>query len=308
MVLDAASFLGQVTFITGPEKGSGKTTLLNYCLGLLRTAGERAAFVSIGFDGERRDGSRAPRIACRQGEVFVTAADYLESCGCAPEVLNVLPGSSALGRLAIARARRDGEVVLVGSERNAYSAWAIDIIRRQGWARTVLVDGAINRLTQVASFPGARFVFAVRADPGDLERSAAAVRRMTALARLPAVGTATGVDLDASIRAVGLPAPALPIDGPLTATSLARMPGATGTIVVDDFTKVFLDPVDLASRRGDRALAVRTGIAFGGFVVTLRDVSRRRFLAALADPAAAAMVAFNPYEVAAVAEAAGDGA
>lgn len=368
MNLAAGGFSGRVTFLAGAGKGSGKTTLLNYALGLMRDSGESAAFLGIGFDGEQRAGARLPRIACRRGEVFVTASQYLAISGCRPEVLDVLPGSSPLGRLAIVRARRDGEVVLVGCERNDYTARAIETIRGEGWALTVLVDGAMSRITQVSAFPGARFVFTVRALPGDLEGSAAAVRRLAALADLPVVGAGSGAHdndasaaglptpacalddrasapgppthgcaldddvsaaglptpacapdyhasapglptrgcaLDNDVSAAGLPTPACALDGPLTATTLERVPAAARTIVVDDFTKVFLDASALGALRRERVLAVRTGVEFAGFVVTLRDVSRARFLAALDDPAAAEMIAFNPYEVGAAEGAAG---
>lgn len=302
MILAAESLTRRVTFITGPEKGSGKTTLLVHALGLLRLAGERPAFLGIGFDGERDPAARAPRIACLPGEVFVTAAACLATSGCWPEVLAALPGSSALGRLAVVRARREGRAVLVGSERNEYSARAIELIRAEDWARTVLVDGAMNRITQVAAFPGARFLFAVRASPADLERNAAAVRRLALLVRLPALGTAAEADLDHLddlVRAAGLPVPASAVDGALTADALARAPRTARTLVVHDFTRVFLDLPALTALLSERALAVRAGVAFGGFSVTLRDVSRARFLQAVADPAVAAMIAFNPLETAA---------
>lgn len=294
MILTASRLQGRVTFITGPEKGSGKTTLLNYCLGLLRVAGERPAFMGIGFDGEGCPDDRSPRIACHEGEVFVTAASYLAASGCWPEVLEALPGSTSLGRLAVVRARRDGHAVLVGHEHNDSCARAIDLIRSEGWARTVLVDGAMNRITQVAVLAGAQFLFAARVNSENLSRNAAVIRRLVALASLPALPDLPG-DLDALAEASGLPLPAFGVDGPLTATSLAGVPESAATIVVDDFTKVFLDGPGLSAVCRERVLAVRTSVDFGGFCVALRDVDRDRFLLELADPAAAALIAFNPY-------------
>lgn len=313
MILGASDFSGRVTFITGPEKGCGKTSLLNYALGLLRGAGEAPAFLGVGFDGEASAlgagagsgaAARAPRIACRAGEVFVSSEPFLRSSSCAPEILEALPGSTALGRLAVARARRDGLAVLVGAERNEYSALAIGAIRSEGWARSVLVDGAMNRITQVSAFRGARFLFAVRASPGDLERNVRAMRRIYALARLPEVAPGNGGTATAAPAGGSQPEPSCRVEGPLTDQTLARVPAAARTIVVADFTKVFLDDRALAALSRDRVLAVEHGIEFGGFVVSLRDLSRERFAAALGAPGGPAApgleeaVAYDPYEAA----------
>lgn len=327
MRLEASSFSGRVTFVTGPEKHCGKTTLLNAALGLLREAGEAPAFLGVGFDGEARDAltaARKPRIRVEEGEVFVSAERYLRAAPCLPELLDVVPGASALGRLAIARARRGGEVTLVGPERNELAAWAIGRVLEEGWARTVLVDGAINRITQVSAFSGARFLFALRASPPDLERQVRRMRLLRRLAELPqaagaarageaAVAANVAVDAaaanetaanaaaasdqaDAAAEAAGLPVPAFALRGPLTAETLRLVPEAARTLIVEDFTKVFLDGPALESLLRSRSLAVESGIEFGGFVVILRDLSRERFRAALADPSLEALVAYNPYE------------
>ena len=303
MRLDARDFLGRVTFITGPGKDCGKTSLLNACLALARGAGERPAFLGIGFDGEARDslsGLRKPRIEARAGEVFVTAEPYLRASRCLPEILDVLPGSTALGRLAIARAHRPGAVTLVGPERNELAAWALSRIQDEGWARTVLVDGAINRITQVAAFGGARFVFSLRVAPADLEKQVRRLRLVSTLLGLPALGKASagsGADSGggAGTAAAGFPGPIHFLDGPLTRESAEGLPREAATVVVEDFTKVFLDGQDLAAFRRGRILAVRNKVDFGGFVVVLRDLAEERFAKAVADDSVMAQVSFNPY-------------
>ncbi len=311
MRLTAESFIGRVTFITGPEKHCGKTTLLNAGLALLRKAGEKPAFLGVGFDGEARDAltaARKPRIRVEAGEVFVSAERYLRASPCLPELLDVVPGSSALGRLAIARAQRSGEVTLVGPERNDYAAWAIERILAEGWARSVLVDGAINRITQVSAFSGARFLFALRSAPADLERQARRARHIAALTRLSGLPAAASLfasegeaafdpaALDTAAVAAGFPAPVFALRGPLTADSAAAIPEAARTVVVEDFTKVFLDLAALEAFCRARALAVAYPADFGGFVAVLRDLPQKRFLEALGDPELAGLVAFNPYE------------
>ncbi|HUW40799.1 MAG TPA: hypothetical protein VMV90_07285 [Rectinemataceae bacterium] len=306
MRLTSEDLLGRVTFVTGPEKACGKTTLVKRLLALARAEGERAALLTVGFEGEpggRTVGdSRRPTLECLPGEIFISAERYLRSSSCLPEVLEVLPGSTAFGRLAIARARRRGRVVLVGAERNEYAAWAVERIRREAWARTVLVDGALNRITQASAFRDARFLFVLRLSPGELERGLRGLRRIHRLVTLPVLPAASDersrtADTEAARRA-GLPLPLAALDGPLTARTLSEIPDSARTILVEDFTKVFLDAPALASLARARVLAVRAGIEFGGFVVALRDLSRERFTEALDDPSIEDLVVFNPGEAA----------
>lgn len=284
----AEDFLGRVTFVTGPEKHCGKTTFLNRALALVRAAGERPAFLSIGYDGEARDSLsavRKPAVPVTAGDVVVSAERFLRDGRILPEILEILPGSSAFGRICAARAHRPGRVVLVGPEGNEGVARALALLRDEGAARTVLVDGAINRITQVAAWPGARFVFVLRADAASLDKSARQARRLSFLASLP-------------------PAPAdfgsregeLALAGPLTAAVAENLPETVRAVTVEDFTKVFLDDGELRSFRARRVLFVRNPLECAGIVAVLRAVSRDAFLSRL-DEGTAARIAFNPYEV-----------
>ncbi|MDP3178528.1 MAG: hypothetical protein Q8M76_11550, partial [Spirochaetaceae bacterium] len=240
-------------------------------------------------------------------ELFVTARGYLADSHCSPEIVDVLPGSSALGRLAVVRARRAGRAALVGPEGNAATALAVESLRSasgaaryvKGGDASVLVDGAINRITQIASIPDSRFVYVLRVGSGELAASARAVRRMAALATLPRLGElARAGDEEATeaAAAAGLPTPAVFVEGPLTAATLARVPKSAATIVVEDLTKVFLEEAELVALRRGKALATAAGLGFLGFVAILRDLPRSRFERALGDPAVAALVLYNPYE------------
>ena len=191
-MLDCAEdFLGRVTFVTGPEKHCGKTTFMNRAAELARRGARAAgrpapALMTVGYDGESRDflsGARKPAIPVTAGDILVTAGRF--AMPCSPEILDVLPGSSTLGRLCIARATRGATVALVGPENNALVGWTIRRIVGEGLTDTVLVDGAINRMTQAASMPGARFVYVLRVDGAGLERAISRMRRLAALVRLP---------------------------------------------------------------------------------------------------------------------------
>lgn len=299
MTMAVSGLSGRVTFVTGPGKGSGKTAFLNYSLGLLRRSGESPAFLGVGFDGEAASSGRSSLIPCQPGELFVSAERYMRSSGCEPEIVAVLPGSGSLGRLAVARARRPGLAVLVGPESNEVAAHAIAVMRGEFGARTVLVDGAMNRITQISAFAGASFIFVLSAGPGEVGSVVRSMRRIRLLAGLPVLGESARDDPSLRSCEAGLPTPARFLPGPLTRLTLARLGEGEGTIVVEDFTKVFLGWEELSALLRSRPLAVLHAAAFGGFVVRLRDVGQAAFAAAIDDPALESMIAWNPYEAAA---------
>ncbi len=284
MTMAASELSGRVTFVTGPNRGSGKTAFLNYALGLLRRSGEMPAFLSVGLDGEASTSGQASQIPCMPGELFLSVERFLRLSGCEPEIVAVLPGSGPLGRLAVARARRPGLAVLVGPEGNELAAQAIAVMRDELGATSVLVDGAMNRITQVSAFSGARFYFVLGAGPGEVESVVRSMRRLRVLASLPELGD----------NAKGTPARF--IHGPLTGLTLSQMGDGIGTIVVEDFTKVFLGWEALGALLRVSSLAVQHALDFGGFVLRLRDVERAAFAAALNDPELESMVVYNPYE------------
>jgi hypothetical protein len=275
--------LGRVTFVTGPGKHCGKTSFLNRALALVRRV-ERPAFFSIGFDGEARDtlGAAAkPEIPVEPGDVFVTAGRYLSPSGCSPELLELVPGSTAMGRLCVARASRRGAVTLAGPEHNEAVGWAARFIKEEGLARTVLVDGAINRVTQVAScsLGDAGFVYALRASRSDAAKAARAAAFAYEVANLP--------------RWDGVAEGAVIVDGPLTASVAAALPEDARVVVVADFTKVFLDGPGLRALSAAKRVVLARTLPCLGIVATLKDVPRGEFLAAVG--AAADAVRFDPY-------------
>ena len=86
------------------------------------------------------------------------------------------------------------------------------------------------------------------------------------------------------------------IDGALTSETAARIPVAVRSVVVDDFTKVFLDRPELAAFTRERSLFVARQIGFAGFVVSCRGLPNEEFLRSLDDQELAAQVCFNPYQ------------
>ncbi|MCE5256994.1 MAG: hypothetical protein LLF89_09140, partial [Spirochaetaceae bacterium] len=205
MLLEPTLFLHGVNLVTGPGSGSGKTTFAKAAALSVHCAGHTLALVSVGLEGIEglRQGrqnaagrtSGPPREALKTegqskmsadaGDVFVTAEAYLGSSHCMPEVLDLVPGSSAVGRLVIARARRSGNIALAGPECNEHLAWIVRRIKEEGWADTIMIDGALNRITQAAFLPGARLFYAVRADRSNYIAMTRKMRYLLHLAELP---------------------------------------------------------------------------------------------------------------------------
>lgn len=277
-------FAGAVTAVTGFEKGSGKTTFLNFALPHARAQGPVAVF-SIGVDGalKARDGGAAGSIQVAPGDLVLTTEAFARDSSARFEVLESVPGRSALGRLFLGRAVRGGSITLVGPEHLGTLAELIQRVRAEGWARSVLVDGAVNRLTQVSALGEVKFVFTVRVDPSNLARVAARIQALDALAALPILPDP--------------PAGVLRLEGPLTAAGLQALPKATTGLSLADFTKAFLEPAELLRTLQRHPCSLRRGLDLLGFAVTLRGLDRAGFRAAVG-PGLTAPLLFNPYEVA----------
>jgi len=277
--------VGAVTAVTGFEKGSGKTTFLNHALPFLRQSGPVAIF-TIGVDGalKARDlhGS-PPEITVEAGDVVMTTDTFARLGTASLEVLEALPGRSALGRLFLGRAVRGGSVTLVGSEHFSVLAETIGQVRQENWARSVLVDGAVNRITQVSALGEVGFVFTVRIDRGNLARAAQRIRNLSLLAALPH----EPIPQDESLR----------IEEPLTHSLLESLPKGTNKLSLEDFTKVFLEPAELSRVLSRFQVSVRRAFPLLCIAVTLRDVSRVEFLS-VAGESLVDSILFNPYEVA----------
>lgn len=308
-------FVGKVTFVVGSGKGCGKTAFLNRAAALARRGladcgrpyGGGLALLTVGYEGEAREylsGERRPAVAVEAGDVVVTTERF--AAPCSPEILDAFPGSTSLGRLCVSRATRRAAIALAGPEGNELVAWAVGRAVDERWAGTVLVDGAVDRLTQAASVPGARFVYVMGVDRAGLPRAAAVVRRIAALAGLPVsparteLTTALGTELapGTELADASNDSDAWIIDGALTAEAAAGIPDAVRSVVVGDMTKVFLGSAELAAFLRRRELSVLRRLEFAGFSVSCRGLSDGEFLDTVGEGPAASLVSFNPYEIA----------
>ncbi len=267
-LLDAPA--GARTVVSGVGKDAGKTSLVGLALPVVRAGGPAGVF-SVGLDGERR-GRHAARIDLAPGDVSVTTQALARASTARFEILEALPGRSAMGRLLLVRAIRGGSVAVVGPDTLSALEGAIRTAEDAAGVRRVLIDSPAGRLTQVAAL-SADFLAVARVDPGTLAATASRLAALEALADLPPAGPADHSG-----------GPHVDLDGPLTPAVLDALPSTLASLTLADLTACFLAPAALARLLRRVEVSVRRRLDLRGIVVSLRDVTRESFAAALGRP------------------------
>ena len=273
-----AELIGPVTVVTGLGRGSGKTTLVDLALPVARRAGPVAVFTV----GVHAPAPGAPRLVLAPGDLTLTTEPLARAADARLEILDALPGRSALGRLLLGRAVRGGEVAMVGPEHLSTLAGVVEAVRDAGWAARVLVDGAVSRLTQASALGDHRFVQTASVTPATLMGTVRRLRALEALAELPV--------------ASGPPPGGVRLDGPLTATVLEDFGPRPPALSLADLTQCFLDPDATLRLLDGGGVSVRRRIDLRGTAVRLRDVTRDAFAAALGRPPGVRYL-FDPAQV-----------
>jgi hypothetical protein len=285
VILTPDMFAGRTTFLVGAEKHAGKTTLLNYVIRMVRQARVPLAYMSVGVDGEVSDalsGARKPHVIAAAGDWIVTAEKAIDQGDLAVEVHEVLAPKTIMGRTIVARVIRGGAVELIGPGTNAQTAEILDVLANQIGVTTALVDGSIDRITQVsAASSSAGFVYVLRVGRANLTRALDLIRRMELLQAVP-IATET---CNATV-----------IDGAVTAERIATLPADSQTVVVHDVSRVFLTLAELPALSRRVRLSFRRKHECIAYVVNLFDIAPNELLDRLNDSAAARRIVFNPYQ------------
>ncbi|HAT72864.1 MAG TPA: hypothetical protein DCS63_08625 [Elusimicrobia bacterium] len=274
----------RTVFIVGSKKNAGKTTFLNYAMSRLRASGRLGA-LSVGVDGESQDqvfGNPKPQVKALPGDLLLCAETSLKNADLYYEVLNVYPFRTAIGRPVLVRALRPGRAEISGPENNSQLADILSDMRRHG-AATIFVDGAVDRITQVAEGGKAVFVYVARVEPENLESSVSAIKLIWAANATPLwkIGTK-------------MAEPATFIKGALTMAKVPPKPLA-GTLVIEDPTKVFLSWADWQQLNARFDLRFFRKPDLAAFIVNLYNISRTDFERKLGNTAAQARIIYNPY-------------
>lgn len=138
--------------IVGMSKNSGKTVALNHLIGEAIDESISIGITSIGRDGESLDivtETEKPRIFVEEGTLIATATGMLELGDANIEIMKVTEYRTPLGEIIIGRVRDGGYVQIAGPQRLSEIKAVSDIMLSLG-AKFVIIDGALDRLSQAA--------------------------------------------------------------------------------------------------------------------------------------------------------------
>ena len=277
----------RTVFIVGSKKNAGKTTFLNYALSRLRGAASLGA-LSVGVDGEPQDqvfGNPKPQVRTERGDILLCAETALKNADLHYEILNLYPVRTAIGRPVLLRALRAGRAEISGPENNSQLEEILSDMRRHG-AGTVFIDGAMDRITQVAAGTKAAFVYVARVEPENLDSTAAAMKLIWA---------ASGAPLWR--EGEKCPAPLIRLEGALTPGKIPPKDLKGGTLLIEDLTKIFLTWAQWGELKGRFELRFAAKPDLAAFIVNLYNVTRADFEKKLASAPLADRIIYNPYEL-----------
>lgn len=138
--------------IVGMSKNSGKTVALNHLVGQAIEEGIPIGITSIGRDGESLDmvtETEKPRIFVEEGTFIATSTGMLDLGDANIEILKVTDYRTPLGEVIIGRVRDGGYVQIAGPQLLSDIKAVSDIMIDLG-AKFVIIDGALDRLSQAA--------------------------------------------------------------------------------------------------------------------------------------------------------------
>lgn len=142
--------------LVGSAKNAGKTATLNRLRAEAQALGHTGfGRVSIGWDGEARDhlsGDEKPLVWAYEGDWVLSAGRLFTASNARFELLRAASSCGPLGRLAIGRCQRAGTIELCGPPTIAELGQWVEALSALG-ARRVLIDGAADRQTQLATLP-----------------------------------------------------------------------------------------------------------------------------------------------------------
>lgn len=252
-----AQLAGRTTALCGPCKGCGKSTALIWASGGSHRAGS-VAIMSIGSHLHAR-AAALPSLALHPGDVVLTAQPLAQASPASLEILALVPGRARQGRLVLARAHRTGTVELVGPEFFSVLQETVQLIRAEGWAQTVLIDGAAGRLTQMGALTEAQFLYVMQISPANLPSALEQLHLLDALVNLPLVPASAAVHR---------------LDHPLTEDLVASLPHPCPAVTIADMSQVLLSAPSWQALRRETAVYVERRISLVGVLLVLRDLSR----------------------------------
>lgn len=278
--------VNRLIYLVGSEKNAGKTTYLNYLLRETRKK-TQVAFLTIGIDGEKKDfifDTPKPQIFTEPGDYFITSEKMLKSSNALVEICNVFPIKTVLGRIVLAKTVRGGFIELVGPENNLQLSEIIRYMKDEVGISTILVDGAANRVTHVATDIEGACIYILKVTAKTFSSSIDKLKSLAIIEKLSQYTENCH--------------PCFFIKGALTENKLSSIPKESEKIVVDDFTKIFLSFQTLKKLTRDRQLLLHQTTKLLTIVVNLHDVERAGFEKIVKDLGMENRITYNPFVVA----------
>lgn len=287
--LNIESFEGKTTFIVGSDKHAGKTTFLNYVLRNIAGSVTDYVYLSIGIDGEGSDvltGMPKPKIYAETDAYIITTESALKSSDALLEIHEVLNIKTQLGYLVLVKVLRPGYIELVGPETNSQLENLISRLRNEFGIKTIFVDGAVDRLSQVTTAESSEFVYVLSVTPQNLSR---VIEKASLIHLLSTVKTLPQKNQIEKCYTT---------DGLLNKQAVQLLPEGTKNILVNDLSSVFISFLELKNFLGKYNLYYKKEYFLKHFIVNLKDVTKEVFLKELNKKIDLnnELIIFNPYE------------
>ncbi len=280
--------VNKTTFLVGNKKNAGKTTFLNYALAQLRKI-VQPAFFTIGIDGEATDllfDAPKPKVYTEIGDYIVTSSLMINKSDALFEIIHVFPYKTVLGRLVLAKTLRSGNIELVGSEDNKQLGEIVAYLRNEENINTIIIDGAASRVTQVASIKNSYFYFIIKLDQKSINSDINKLRTIALISKFRSID-----EIDAIENKV-----VFEIKGALTESKLSMIPDDCDVLLLNDFTKIFLDFTQVTELTRKLEISYKITYQLVSFVVILKDMMKEDFVKIVENHHIKETILYNPYE------------
>lgn len=284
----ANQLINKTTFLVGNKKNAGKTTFLNYALKQVRKV-VQPVFFTIGIDGETSDlifNTPKPNIFSEIGDYVITSDAMINKSDALFEIIHVFPYKTVLGRLVFAKTIRSGNVELIGPEDNKQLAEIIDYLKNEEKINTIIIDGAASRTTQVASIKNSSFYYIVKLEQKSINSDIDKLKTISLINKFKPI---TEID-NAENKTV------FEIKGALTKDKLATIPEKCDVLLLNDFTKIFLNFSEISELIKRLEVAYIITYQLTSFVIILKDIRKEDFKNMSNKLNIKESILYNPYE------------
>ncbi|HOP49753.1 MAG TPA: hypothetical protein PK887_03930 [Ignavibacteriales bacterium] len=269
-------------FITGNEKNAGKTTFLNLILNYLRKMVE-PAYMTIGVDGEKIDavyGNLKPRIIAKKGDWIVTTEFSFNVANF--KICEVFPFKTVFGRLVLIKCLNDDFVEIIGPESNEQLKFIINYLLSLS-IKTILIDGAVNRITQTNILHHAIIFNVIKISPKNLNTNFDKIKLFNALNNLPIINNLTSNTFL--------------VNGALTSLKAANISTKLyENIVLEDFTKMFLPFNEFLQLQNNFNIYLQNKHKKMFFIFNIKDIKIDLFIKKLAELDLSIEYILNPFQ------------